>query len=86
MKNNTKYLLKNVGLLTLSNFGSKILVFLLVPIYTRLLSTEEYGIYDIYLTTITLLIPVLSLNIVEAVMRFALDRKIEKKVKCFPLE
>ncbi len=78
MRNNTKYLLKNVGLLTLSNFGSKILVFLLVPIYTRLLSTEEYGIYDIYLTTITLLIPILSLNIVEAVMRFALDKKIEK--------
>ena len=78
MKNNTKYLLKNVGLLTLSNFGSKILVFLLVPIYTRLLSTEEYGIYDIYLTTITLLIPILSLNIVEAVMRFALDKTIEK--------
>ena len=78
MKNNTKYLLKNVGLLTLSNFGSKILVFLLVPIYTRLLSTEEYGIYDIYLTTITLLIPILSLNIVEGVMRFALDKKIEK--------
>ena len=78
MKNNAKYLLKNIGLLTLSNFGSKILVFLLVPLYTRLLTTEEYGIYDIYLTTITLLIPILSLNIVEAVMRFTLDKKIEK--------
>ena len=78
MKNNAKYLLKNIGLLTLSNFGSKILVFLLVPLYTRLLTTEEYGIYDIYLTTITLLIPILSLNIVEAVMRFTLDKKVEK--------
>lgn len=38
-----KYLFKNVGLLTISNFGSKILSFLLVPLYTSLLTTGEYG-------------------------------------------
>ncbi len=79
MEKNINYLLKNIGLLTLSNFGSKILVFLLVPIYTRLLTTEEYGVYDLYLTSITLLIPLLSLNIVEAVMRFTLDKKVKKE-------
>ena len=36
-----EYLLKNVGLMTISNFGSKILSFLLGPLYTSVLSTTE---------------------------------------------
>lgn len=70
-----KYLLKNIGLLTISNFGSKILSFLLIPIYTAILTTSEYGIYDFYSTTISLLIPILTLNVIEAVMRFSLEKK-----------
>ena len=73
--NKYKYLFKNIGLLTISNFGTKILSFILIPLYTSILSTEEYGTYDIYSTTVSLLIPVLSLNVVEAVMRFALDEE-----------
>lgn len=70
------YLLKNIGLLTLSNFGSKILVFLLVPLYTSVLSTADYGEFDIYYSLIQVLFPVLSLNIADAVMRFALDKDV----------
>lgn len=68
------YLLKNLGLLGLSNFGSKVLVFLLVPLYTAVLSTSEYGEFDILYSAIQVLFPVLTLNISDAVMRFALDR------------
>lgn len=77
-KNKYKYLLGNTGLLTLSNFGSKILSFFLIPLYTNILSTAEYGIYDIYSTTISLLIPILTLNIYEAVLRFALEQNNDK--------
>ncbi len=73
-----EYLLKNVGLMTISNFGSKILSFLLVPLYTSVLSTSEYGTYDLYVVTIFLLTPILSLNIVEALMRFSLDEENDK--------
>lgn len=69
-----KYLIKNMGLLTISNFGSKILTFLLVPLYTSVLSTAEYGSYDIVITTINLLLPILTLNISESVMRFSLEK------------
>lgn len=69
-----KELFKNLGLLTISNFGSKILTFLLVPLYTNVLTTGEYGTYDLYITTTLLLSPVLSLNIADAVMRFALEK------------
>lgn len=69
-----KYLAKNVLLLTISNFASKILVFLLIPLYTSVLSTAEYGTFDLFNTTVSLLIPVLTANISEAVLRFALDK------------
>lgn len=74
-----KYFLKNTLLLTISNFSSKILVFLLVPIYTSVLSTSEYGMYDLISTTISLLLPVMTLNICEAVMRFLMDKDIDKR-------
>lgn len=65
--------LKNVGLLTLANFGTKILSFLLVPLYTSVLTTSEYGTYDIALNTVGILIPFLTQNVVDAVLRFSMD-------------
>lgn len=78
MENKYKYLLKNTSLLTISNFSSKILVFFLVPFYTNILSTAEYGTYDLIQTTISLLIPILSANIAEAVMRYLMDDKVNQ--------
>lgn len=77
--NRYTYLLKNIGLLTLSNFATKLLSFFLVPLYTNILTTTEYGTYDLFNTTIGVLIPILTLNIQEAVMRFLLDSKYNRK-------
>ena len=74
MNGRSKYLEKNVGILTISNFGSKLLVFLLVPLYTSVLSTHEAGTYDLVVSTCSLLLPILTLNIVDAVMRFTMDK------------
>ena len=74
MNNRSKYLVQNVGILTISNFASKILVFLLVPLYTNVLSTDEVGIYDLVVSTVSLMFPILTLNIVDAVMRFLMDK------------
>lgn len=68
-----KYLLKNIGLLTLGNFATKLLSFFLVPLYTSVLTTTQYGTYDLLNTTIGILIPILTLNIMEAVVRFSID-------------
>ena len=78
MNSRSKYLVKNVGILTISNFASKILVFLLVPLYTSVLSTEEVGIYDLAVSTVQLLFPILTLNIVDALMRFLMDKSKSK--------
>ncbi len=55
---------------TIASFSSKILVFLMVPLYTAVLSTEEYGVSDMVNTIATLMQPVLSLSIAHAVLRF----------------
>ncbi|SFL26929.1 Membrane protein involved in the export of O-antigen and teichoic acid [Lachnospiraceae bacterium KH1T2] len=68
-----KYLFKNMALFTISSFVSKMLVFLLVPFYTSVLSEAEYGIADVMQTTLLLLIPLLTLNAGEAALRFGLD-------------
>lgn len=65
--------------MTLASFGTKILSFLMVPLYTNILSTEAYGTYDIYQTTLFLIVPVLSLNIADGIMRFSLDETYDKR-------
>ena len=71
--NGTKYLIKNIGFLTISQFGTKILSFFLVPLYTSILSTEDYGTYDLVYSTVSILIPLLTINIFDAVLRFSID-------------
>lgn len=76
--NKYKYLFKNIGLLTLSNFATKLLSFFLVPLYTSVLTTGQYGTYDLFNTTIGVLIPILTLNILDAVLRFGMDKAYDK--------
>ncbi|WP_349688073.1 polysaccharide biosynthesis C-terminal domain-containing protein [Acidaminococcus sp. DS4831] len=74
-----KYLVKNIGLLAVSNFTTKILTFFLVPLYTAVLSTTDYGIYDLFFTTIGVLLPIVTLNIQEGVLRYALDKEFDQE-------
>lgn len=77
--NKFKNLVEDTCLFAISNFGSKILVFLLTPLYTSILSTEEYGVADLITTTINFIYPVLTLAIADATLRFALDKEKNKK-------
>ncbi len=70
-----RYLVKNTILFTISSFGSKLLAFFLVPLYTNVLSTTDYGIADIITTTASVLIYILTINISASVMRFAIEDK-----------
>lgn len=70
-----KYLLKNIGILTLSSIATKLISFFLLPLYTDILSTAEYGLFDLYNTTIALLFPILTLCITDSIVRFLLDKK-----------
>lgn len=70
-----KKLLGNSLIFAVGNLGSKLLVILLVPLYTRYLSTGEYGMVDLVTTTTNMLAPILSLSTYDAVLRYVLDKK-----------
>ena len=80
MANSTKskQLAIDTVLFGISTFGSKILVFLLTPLYTAVLLTEEYGIADLINTTVNLLYPIITLAMTDATLRYALDKKCSK--------
>lgn len=73
MENKVKYLMKNTGILAIGSFSSKFLIFLLVPLYTSVLTTSEYGTFDLISTTIQFLMPIITANIYEGVTRFLMD-------------
>lgn len=79
IKREYKKLLSNTGLLAIGSFASSLLGMLLIPFYTSVLSTADYGISDLIVTTTSLLYPFTTLAISEAIMRFALDKKVDKK-------
>lgn len=78
LMNKYRYLLKNIGLLTIGNFATKILSFFLVPLYTSVLTTNEYGTYDLLNTTVSVLIPILTLNTADFALRFSLEKKYDQ--------
>lgn len=78
MKEKYSYLIKNFGLFTLSSFATRILSFLILPFYTYCLTQQEYAIIDLMNLTVTLLMPILSLSISDALLRFSMDKTCDK--------
>ena len=68
-----KRLLSNTAILGTGTFASKVLVFLLMPLYTSILTTEQFGVADILTQTANLLIPLASVGICDGMFRFVLD-------------
>jgi len=71
-KSRNKELAVNTGLFAISSFGSKLISFLLLPLYTAVLSTGDYGTVDLMISMVSLLVPLLTFNIQDAVLRFGL--------------
>lgn len=73
-----KKLLSNTFIFGISTFSSKVLVFLLLPLYTRILTNADYGVVDLIVQTSNLLIPLVTLGITNGVIRFGLDKSVNK--------
>ena len=77
----TKRLLKNTGIIALGGISTKLLSFLLLPLYTALLTPEDYGVID-YVTVLSIfLIPFVSLVMDETVFRFLVECKTPEDVQ-----
>lgn len=81
MSNQGRYskLVENTIIYGIGTFGSKILQFLIVPLYTYVLTAEEYGQIDIFVITISLLVPFVTLYVQEAVIRFLTVREMSEQ-------
>lgn len=69
-----KKIIKNFMVFLFGSFGSKILTFIMLPLYTTILSTGQYGEIDLISTTTALLLPLATLGLVEAIFRFIMSR------------
>ncbi|KHC90363.1 hypothetical protein Mc24_08384 [Thermotoga sp. Mc24] len=74
-----KKLAVNTFLFAIGNIGSQSIIFLMLPIFTRYMIPEDFGKLDVINTTVSLLAPILSLQIIEAVFRFTVEFRKEQK-------
>lgn len=79
MKKKYNELIKNIGLFAIGSFGTKLVSFCMLPLYTAILSTADYGTVDLIQSTAQLLMPILLLSIQDATLRFGMDPEYKKK-------
>jgi len=75
MVDRNKELAINTVILGIGQLIPKFLAIVLLPLLTSYLTTEEYGNYDLILSIASLLIPVVTMQIQQAVFRYLLASK-----------
>lgn len=79
MMERNQELKKNAIIFGIGTFGAKLMQFILIPLYTIYLSTSDYGTSDIISSTVTMLIPFLTLGMAHGILRFVLGQKDNRK-------
>ena len=74
-----KELAKNTTIIFVGRFCTHFLSFLLLPLYTYVLNTSEYGTVDIIITYISLIVPCVTLELSSALFRFLVDKRDKKE-------
>ncbi|MBX9987784.1 oligosaccharide flippase family protein [Priestia aryabhattai] len=75
-----KKLAINSIVFAIGNLGSKLISFLLLPLYTYYLEKNEFGTVDLLTTTLSLIIPIVTLSVFDAVLRFTMDKGYDNKI------
>lgn len=70
-----KELMKNTIIIALGKFSTQVISYLLLPLYTSILTTSEYGIYDFLVTACIFIVPFITLLMEESMFRFLIDEK-----------
>lgn len=81
MKEMTKEtkLIKNTAIIAVGNICTKCISFFMLPLYTSLLTTAEYGIVDLVTTYSALCVIVLTLQFEQGVFRCLIDAREDKE-------
>lgn len=70
-----KDLVKNTFIILLGKLCTQFISFLLLPLYTNYLLTEEFGYVDLINTYVSLLVPIFTLQLEMAIFRFLIDAR-----------
>ena len=79
IKNND--LIKNTGIIAIGKISTQIVSFFLLPVYTAFLTTADYGVVDLLNTLVQLLLPVISLQLEQAIFRFLIEYRSDERKK-----
>ena len=80
--NKKKQLAKNTIIIFLGKVCTQLISFFLLPLYTAFLATKEYGLVDLIQTYVTLLVPIITLELEMSIFRYLIDsRNNEKNTK-----
>ena len=77
MSKQTK-LAKNTVIYAIGNFGTKILSYVMVLVYSYYITPEELGYYDVVLTTISMIQPLVIFQLNDGVFRFLIESEKEQ--------
>ena len=72
-QNRAMQMLRNLGIYAVGSIGSRLMTFLLVPIYSFFIAPSEFGYYDICFAAIMLMLPLITMQLREGAFRFLLD-------------
>lgn len=76
-----KTLLKDTLIYMIGNFGSKVVSIIMLKFYTSFLTTSEYGTIDVITTTVSLMMPLISLQLSEGIFRMLTEESNKENQK-----
>lgn len=71
--NKEKQLIKNTAIVSIGKICTQLITFFLLPLYTALLTTEQYGVVDLMNTLVALFLPIVTLQIEQGIFRYLID-------------
>ena len=77
--NKKKQLAKNTIIIFFGKVCTQLISFLLLPLYTAYLSTDQYGLVDLIQTYVTLLVPIITLELEMSIFRYLIDSRGKEK-------
>ena len=77
--NKKKQLAKNTIIIFMGRVCTQLISYFLLPLYTSYLATKEYGMVDLVQTYVTLLVPIITLELEMSIFRYLIDVRGKQK-------
>ena len=77
--NKKKQLARNTIIIFMGRVCTQLISYFLLPLYTSFLKTKEYGLVDLIQTYVTLLVPIITLELEMSIFRYLIDSRGKEK-------